>query len=248
MLDQHFLTSHDEILVVCDKKQNIYDRELDWLDKRVTRKGLDKFKNPYLDLTVSFRLPRKVAVMTNEFSVRFNLNQELKVARFEELPALVHSQHIVWRNITNDSWLENIYFAFLRIRKASYSSSDMVILLPTHEHGLQAVAYFKQFKIEVNHVFGTDNRERKHHKKAFWMGDGRLKISTIHSFKGWELINIIMYVSPGHQEALSNLDAMVYTALTRTRENLIVLNANSRYEEFGEQFPKTWHDQNVYLG
>lgn len=33
------------------------------------------------------------------------------------------------------------------------------------------------------------------------------------------------------------------TALTRTRENLIILNANKRYDNFGEKFPKKWNEQ-----
>jgi hypothetical protein len=31
-----------------------------------------------------------------------------------------------------------------------------------------------------------------------------------------------------------NLDAVVYTAMTRSRKNLIVLNSHERYWEFGE--------------
>jgi superfamily I DNA and RNA helicase len=248
LLDQYFLTSRDELLVLCDKKQNIYERELDWLDKRITRRGLDKFKDPYIDLTVTFRLPRKVAVMTNDFSVRFNLNQELKVGKFEEQPTLVHSQHIVWRNIQEEEWLENCHFAFLRLRKAGYSASDMVILLPNHEKGLEAVRFFEKQALQVNHVFEDGVGKTHHHKKSFWMGDSRLKLSTIHSFKGWELINIVLYIPATVTESIVQLDAMVYTALTRTRENLIVLNANPRYREFGEQFPKAWDDQNAYAG
>lgn len=66
MLDKYFLSNRDEVLIVCDKRQNIFERELDWLDKRVTKAGLEKFKEPYIDLTVTFRLPKKVAMMSNE--------------------------------------------------------------------------------------------------------------------------------------------------------------------------------------
>lgn len=99
MLTRHFLGSRDELLVVCDKKQNIYEREMDWLDKRVTRTGLDKFKEDYVDLKVSFRLPRSVAALTNEFSEAFNLNQDLRAVRPANNPVLIHSHHIVWLNI-----------------------------------------------------------------------------------------------------------------------------------------------------
>jgi hypothetical protein len=231
-------------MIVCDKRQNIFDRELDWLDKRVTKDGLDKFKEPYIDLTVTFRLPKRVAVMSNEFSVDFDLNQELKVGRIEDNPVLLHSHHIIWLNIDEAEWQSFIYNAFLRLKKEGYSASDMVILLPSHKLGKVAVDFFRAKQVEVNHVFEEDTEARYHpHKKAFWMGDGRLKMSTIHSFKGWELLNIVLFIPAKAPETNKRLDALVYTALTRTRENLIILNANKRYNNFGEKFPKKWNEQ-----
>ncbi|TKK65430.1 hypothetical protein FC093_20175 [Ilyomonas limi] len=244
MLDKYFLNVRDEVMIVCDKRQNIFDRELDWLDKRVTREGLEKFKDPYIDLTITFRLPKKVAMMSNEFSEVFNLNQELKVAKFEDTPILVHSQHIVWLNIQETEWEYYVYNSFLRLKKEGYSPSDMVFLLPNHKLGKSAVNIFQQKSIEVNHVFEEDAEARLHvHKKAFWMGDGRLKMSTIHSFKGWELLNIVLFIPEKAPESNKKLDAIVYTALTRTRENVIILNTNKRYHAFGNKFPKKWNEQ-----
>ena len=229
---------------VGDGQQKTGGRELDWLDKRVTRVGLDKFKEPYIDLTVSFRLPKRVAMLSNEFSDTFKLNQELKVGKMEELPVLLHSQHIVWLNIEPDQWLEYLHHAYTRLKRAGYSASDMVMLLPTHKAGMEAVSSFRQMKVDVNHVFETESEKSFHpSKKAFWMGDSRLKISTIHSFKGWELLNIMMYIPHQAAESESQLDAMVHTALTRKKENLIVLNAHARYQEFGSKFPKSWQEQ-----
>lgn len=244
MLDKYFLSNRDEVLIVCDKRQNIFERELDWLDKRVTKSGLEKFKEPYIDLTVTFRLPKKVAVMSNDFSEVFELNQELKVGKIEDNPVLLHSHHIVWLNINEDDWKDYIFNSFLRLKKEGYSPSDIVILLPNHKLGKLAVELFKEKNIEVNHVFEEDTESSYHpHKKAFWMGDSRLKMSTIHSFKGWELLNIVLFIPAKAPESNTKLDAIVYTALTRTRENLIILNANKRYEKFGEKLPKKWNEQ-----
>lgn len=244
LLDKYFLTSRDELMIVCDKRQNIFDRELDWLDKRVTKEGLDKFKGPYIDLTSTFRLPKRVAIMSNEFSEDFKMNQELKVGKIENNPVLLHSQHIVWLNINESEWQVYIYKAFLRLKKEEYSASDIVILLPNHRLGKIAVDLFRAKQIEINHVFEEDTETRYHpHKKAFWMGDGRLKMSTIHSFKGWELLNIILFIPARAPETNKKLDALVYTAITRTRENLIVLNANNRYNNFGTKFPNKWDEQ-----
>ena len=244
MLDKYFLSNRDEVLIVCDKRQNIFERELDWLDKRVTKAGLEKFKEPYIDLTVTFRLPKKVAVMSNEFSEVFELNQELKVGKIEDNPVLLHSHHIVWLNINENDWKDFVFNSFLRLKKEGYSPSDIVILLPNHKLGKVAVQLFRDKNIEVNHVFEEDTEASYHpHKKAFWMGDSRLKMSTIHSFKGWELLNIVLYIPEKAPESNTKLDAIVYTALTRTRENLIILNANKRYDNFGEKFPKKWNEQ-----
>jgi len=38
----------------------------------------------------------------------------------------------------------------------------------------------------------------------------------------------------------NDLDALVYTAMTRTRMNLIVLNCNDKYSEFGKKYSSTW--------
>jgi ATP-dependent exoDNAse (exonuclease V) alpha subunit len=39
------------------------------------------------------------------------------------------------------------------------------------------------------------------------------------------------------------LDAIIYTAITRSRENLIVLNSHPRYSEFGKSLPSKWNEQ-----
>ncbi len=244
LLNNYFLTSRDEVMIVCDKRQNIFERNLDWLDKRTNREGLAKFKDDYIDLTITFRLPKKVAQMSNEFSELFELNQELKVGKLLDNPILLHSNHIVWLNINSSEWKKYISASFNRLKKEGYSASDMVILLPSHKLGKEAVQFFNEKKIGTNHVFEEDIESRYHpHKKAFWMGDGRLKMSTIHSFKGWELLNIVLLIPERAPESNRKLDAIVYTAVTRTRENLIVLNCNKRYNAFGEKFPKKWDEQ-----
>ncbi len=247
LLSEYFLTNRDEVLLVSDKRQNIYDRILDWQDKRVAtnKSRLDKFTEDFIRLYETFRLPKKVAEMSNEFSEQFGLDQELKVSKIQDLPSLIFSQHIVWINIEQEQWLDYVYNSFRRLKKETYNPSDMVLLLPSHKYGKECVQFFQKVNIEVNHVF-EDNDEAKYHphKKAFWMGDSRLKMSTIHSFKGWELLNIVLFIPKKAPESNKRLDAIVYTAITRTRENLIVLNAHRRYDQFGEKFPKKWNKQN----
>ncbi len=243
-LSENFLTSRDELLIVSDKKQNIYDRDIDWLDKRYAQnKGLkNKFSDDFIRLTETFRLPKKVAIMSNDFSLKFELDQELKLTKMGATRDMF--EHIVWQNIDSDNWKEYILYSYKRLKQEGKHPSDMVFLLPSHSYGKECVSYFKEKNIEVNHVFENDTEAKYHpHKKSFWMGDSRLKMSTIHSFKGWELENIVLFIPKKAPESNKKLDAIVYTAITRTRENLIVLNSNKRYNEFGDKFPKKWHEQ-----
>jgi hypothetical protein len=81
-----FLTSRDEVVVVCDKKQNIYARELEWLNKNVGKRvdgqsRVVKFTD-WIDLKKIIRLPEQVAKISKEFSEQFNLNQDIKVFIF----------------------------------------------------------------------------------------------------------------------------------------------------------------------
>lgn len=72
----------------------------------------------------------------------------------------------------------------------------------------------------------------RHQKKMnFSMNTGNLKICTIHSFKGWEIKTVILLLdgSTKHQPN----DELIYTAITRAKENLIVLNCgNNTYHDF----------------
>ena len=55
-------------------------------------------------------------------------------------------------------------------------------------------------------------------------------MSTIHSFKGWESRNVIIIIPENKK-----IDFQLYAALTRVRENLIVINQNKRYQKFGNE-------------
>lgn len=238
----HFLTNRDEVVVVCDKKQNIYSREMEWLDKR--RAGVEKFGD-WIELKTIVRLPEKIAGMTRVFSEKFNLNQDVRVDKVER-PDLFnqYEEHSVWWNIEEKDWLDKVNegFEIIKEKGTSTHGSDTVILLPDKNYGFECVKYFETTKnMKVNHVFENEEEKRYHkHKKAFWMGDSRLKISTIHSFKGWEVLNVILYIPENYYGGDDVYDKVVYTAMTRTRQNLIVINANKRYLEFGNGLSKTW--------
>lgn len=77
----------------------------------------------------------------------------------------------------------------------------------------------KNFKEKIRQV-----RENK--KVNFWFNRGTVKFSTIHSFKGWEANTLFLLLEPRYNSGDFQLsfDELIYTGLTRSRLNLIVLN------------------------
>lgn len=85
-------------------------------------------------------------------------------------------------------------------------------------------------------VFEDDYKKIRDNKKLhFWMNSGTIKISTINSFKGWESEVIFLIIEPRFERETDfnlNFDELLYTGLTRTRRNLIVINfGNEEYDE-----------------
>ena len=114
----------------------------------------------------------------------------------------------------------------------------MVYLVPTHKEGRRLVEFFETKNVRVNHVFEDEEKSHRN-KKSFWMGDPRLKMCTIHSFKGWELLNIVLITPTDDQFQNGSLNHMIYTAITRSRQNLVIINRNSRYISFGKDWPSS---------
>ena len=91
---------------------------------------------------------------------------------------------------------------------------------------------------------GNFNKEinviRRLNKLHFWMKTGTMKFSTIHSFKGWETHTLFLIISDQEEEKEIkaeesgwSFDELIYTAMTRCRYNLFVINLkNLKYDTF----------------
>jgi KaiC/GvpD/RAD55 family RecA-like ATPase len=231
-----FLTENDELLLVVDERQNVYRRDLSWID---VMEGT-RFRGRWRELKESYRLPPPLIEKANLFAHRF-LGGEGVMPVPAQMELFV--PHLVWKNIqagqieqVKSGLLES--FDFLT-RKQKIHPQDIVILVPSHQEGWELVQMFKDRGVETNHVFEDDNRSH-HHKKSFWMGDSRLKVCTIHSFKGWELLNVILLTPASVVPEDSSLDRVIYTAITRSRQNLLIFNRHARYADYGESWPRGW--------
>lgn len=87
----------------------------------------------------------------------------------------------------------------------------------------------KEFKKDFGPNRMTKNLKliRDNKKIHFYLNSGTLKLSTVHSFKGWESELLFLIIEKKyHQdtEFEQSFDEIIYTGLTRSRANLIIIN------------------------
>lgn len=97
---------------------------------------------------------------------------------------------------------------------------------------LEMHCYSNDFEAFREAVFKADYKYIRDNKKFnFWMNTGNIKISSIHSFKGWESDTVFLILQK-HYSGDPTFNELLYTGITRTRSNLIVINlGNEEYHE-----------------
>lgn len=81
---------------------------------------------------------------------------------------------------------------------------------------------------------------RRSKKLRFQNNSGCLKLSTIHSFKGWEVKALILIIEKRSNDSgdLHTIAELIYTALTRCRQHLVVINlGDTLYHDFFSKHP-----------
>lgn len=77
---------------------------------------------------------------------------------------------------------------------------------------------------------------RKGYKLHFKMNCNTLKLCSTQSFKGWEIDTAILIITPSNADESENEDELIYTAITRAKNNLIIINiGNQKYRKFFTQ-------------
>lgn len=74
---------------------------------------------------------------------------------------------------------------------------------------------------------------RKSQKNHFWMKTGTVKLSTVHSFKGWEIDTLFLFIENEENNNEFTNAELIYTGLTRAKRNLVIFNlGNIKYHDF----------------
>jgi len=245
---KYFAEVDAEIVVFGDGKQNIYSKMLE-NETKMPRIPIGIGGQWDSKLKRNFRHSAIIAKLSEEFQKRFFLNKyDLEIAEessiidsqisiFDE-PKVIYNylkdsedqikavSDLIYKTIKNNFHVNDVTIL---------SSSDKIVreidkeirekskqktnsMLETEEVYQEFTKNKKEFELE---------RIRKNKKLNFWINSGTIKLSTIHSFKGWES-PVVFLILTGHE-----IEEIVYTGFTRAKSHLYILNlSNQKFHDF----------------
>lgn len=260
IIKDNFTVETTEIVAFADEKQNIYSRDLDTTKMPIIPIQVGQWDK---SLNKSYRLSNKIALLATDFQKFFFTNKYVIEDKIEtaSMLSLFDEPFIEYHYFTSNKDEDIATYVFRQIIEHQFNSNDITILssrtkMLRYLNGkLQEVS-----KEKTNIMFETEeefrsllpnaqtgyekNREiekiRKNRKANFWMNRGTFKLSTIHSFKGWESPVLFLVVEDNIKNYNSLIqtefngfkpiefsDELVYTGFTRCQNFLFIININN---------------------
>lgn len=260
ILEKYFLADNGELVLFGDAKQNIYRRALDqykeiktpipgrWTERLNTGQ---RFDNP------------RIASLAMSFQKYFFTDQHADDIQSQLELGFASERDIYYETIyTSTSEAELANKCLNLIADDHLDKSKTVILSQTYPllralekqirstvgsacmTTFETVEVYDKLLSEVEgdeeSSFFRENIERVRNNKKlhFTMESDQLKISSIHSFKGWDADNVILIIqkevdSDDKGERLKGMPELIYTAITRAKMNLYILNrGNIKFDVF----------------
>ena len=230
---QAFTSDHNEMMIVQDEKQNIYERDTKWIRKTK--------KNPHMQDWISLkktdRIPNNIAIFANNFAKRYIDNENQDVQDSEIFSPIEVDYHRTFfdgdvniQEVDENSFEKDVYLKFLKIYKHEANKlGDITIVVFKNDHGVRLVNYFqkKNKEIIIKHIFDLNKESytiSALKKELYSYESDALGITTVQSFKGWDSKNILMII-PAKKISSKSL----YVAITRATGNLFLFNSNKFY-------------------
>jgi hypothetical protein len=248
-----FLAKDGEFVVYGDEKQNIYQRALE------EKKPYTSIGGRWNILKKSFRITTDIANLATQFQRTFFSEKydydEIIVQRslFDtslikyhyldsaDIPAIINIYNsIITVTSTHDN---DVCFLSSRVEILRLIDKDIREKLHKKTNTMfETLEVYEKLKAYFTKDGKTDEEKlkkelevvRRNKKFNFWMNSGTTKLSTIHSFKGWEIPTLFLLIeNESDYENEFTTDELIYTAITRCRQNLIIINiGNNRYDGF----------------
>lgn len=252
-LKENFLSNDGEFVVFGDKKQNIYghyklDNDGDMELEVIPGKWDHSLSKPY-----RFMEPKLVNLAQNYRKQFFSYNT--KDLRRETDDNAIFLYAMVDNNTTTINQLSN--WCIKCINTYNLDRNETIILscgnemlshiedeIKQKQPDFNTVTTFSEFKHYRDKQYGYIKGLNDKKRRAFNMQKPGLKMSSTHSFQGWEAKYVILIIPhfttqkteyeidyfPPKEEKVS---AVIYTAITRAREKLFIFNLNNpEYDKF----------------
>lgn len=229
-----------EMLLVADLTQDVYERGRNWTDAAMTGAG---FTGRWAFLEESYRLPYSLLEPVREFGRRFLPGEQVDLppARQGELdlyPCARRWVQIGPQQVASRAVAE--IWQTLQVNEAAgLSVSDTTVLVDSQHLGEQIEEQLASKGVKCITTFTDDPHAERRKKLGFFMGDARIKMTTFHSFKGWEARALILCLD----HALETKDrTLLYIGMTRTKRHelgsfLTIVCSEPTMEGYGRTWP-----------
>lgn len=235
-----------EALLVADAQQNIYG-VASWTESEMRGAG---FRGPWMTLDNSYRMSPALCRLASAFIDRFQadvdpLRPVSPQGEFEFRTVLR------WHQVDSGTPVavacdQALLEILARSNDDPVAVADLVCIVDREDTGLDVVRTLRDKGVRVLHTFGhgDDQREReqdgRRKKLAFYKGDARVKVTTIHSFKGWESRALVVAISSASD---ARALALAYVAITRLKRDergcyLTVVCAEPMLQQYGATWPR----------
>jgi hypothetical protein len=227
------LRDSGEIMIAFDTAQQIYGRP-DWNADSLPGAG---FSGQWIKLDASRRVPPRLLPILRSFAGSFHPIALDSIPADSAAPD--HACSLRWVQVKPEARVPTAVNELMRIIQrdpspVSRSMTDLTLLCDRRDDCVKAAASLAERGILVTSAAQDDDKGRAA-KRNLTMRTPRVKISTFHSFKGWQSRLIVLSVSKFDAASL-------YTMLTRVKNhpqgsNLTVVSSAPRLKEFGSTFP-----------
>ena len=239
------LADHGEMLLCVDKTQNIYGVPQGWTDDAMRGYGVG---GRWKELSSSYRLPPSLIKLATEFIETFlpDVENPRPVARQGEFDYHTELRWIQARaEDTTDACCDAL-FQIVKQADPQIAFADLTLIVGDAEVGRGVITKLNQKGIYCISTFGDDDldeieatQESRRKKLAFFKGDARVKVTTLHSFKGWESRALVIHIS--HANSPESL-ALSYSGITRLKRDesgsyLTVICNAPELEPYGRHWP-----------
>ncbi|MCT8977914.1 NERD domain-containing protein [Clostridium sp. CX1] len=192
---KQFFTGKGELFIVYDKAQDLFEHGV-WIEDSEQIKNIG-FKGRPGNLKYTYRLPEGIVQKIHVVRQQLHIDgEDILVPRDKQQISLL--QTAFWFNYRANYNIEKLYQLEHHIKTLCQSNDweDITILTTNENTGAEIVEYFENKGIRTSHVYDLqrhrDIERRRSEKWRFRGGTGRLKVSSYHSYKGWQTPNVVL--------------------------------------------------------